>query len=72
MWREEFYLAYQRTYTSFGGILMGIDLDVDDLGAIDERDSYVKFIYLCNKNDCFKWTSTVVYDPSQNDKNNAF
>jgi hypothetical protein len=26
-----------------GGILMGIDLDVFDIGAIDEGDFYVKF-----------------------------
>jgi hypothetical protein len=54
-----------------GGILMGIDLDVYDIGAIDEGDFYVKFI-LCNKANCFKWALTVVYGPTQNDKKEAF
>ena len=36
-----------------GGILLGIDLDVYDIGAIDEGEFRVKFT-LCNKNDCFK------------------
>lgn len=54
-----------------GGILMGIDMDIYDIGAIDEGDFYVKFI-LCNKNDCFKWALTVVYGPAQNDRKDAF
>jgi hypothetical protein len=54
-----------------GGILMGIDMDIYDIGSIDERDFYVKFI-LCNKNDCFKWALTVVYGPAQNDRKDAF
>ena len=33
---------------------MGIDLNVYDIGAIDEGDFYVKFL-LSNKNDGFKW-----------------
>ena len=45
-----------------GGILLGIDLDVFDIGAIDEGDYYVKF-HLCNKNDSFKWALVVVYGP---------
>ena len=32
------------------GILMGVNLDFYDIGAIDEGDFYVKF-HLCNKND---------------------
>jgi hypothetical protein len=36
-----------------GGILVGIDLDIFDIGAIDEEDYYVKF-YLCNKDTYFK------------------
>ena len=47
-----------------GGILLGIDLEVFDIGAIDEGDYYVKF-HLCNKNDSFKWALVVVYGPAQ-------
>jgi hypothetical protein len=36
-----------------GGILVGIDLDVFDVGAIDEGDYHVK-IHLCNK-DTSNW-----------------
>jgi len=46
------------------GILLGIDLEVFDIGAIDEGDYYVKF-HLCNKNDSFKWALVVVYRPAQ-------
>jgi hypothetical protein len=35
------------------GILLGIDLDVYDIGAINEGDFYVKF-HLCTKDDSFK------------------
>jgi hypothetical protein len=35
------------------GILIGIDLDVSDIGAIDEGDYYVKF-HLCNKDNYFE------------------
>jgi hypothetical protein len=42
-----------------GGILLGIDLDVYDIGAIDEGDYYVKF-HLCNKIDY-----VAVYGPAQ-------
>ena len=37
-----------------GGILLGVDLDVFDIGAIDEGDIYVKFL-LRNKSDGFKF-----------------
>jgi hypothetical protein len=47
--------------------LLGIDLDLFDIGAIDEGEFYVKFI-LCNKYDCFKWALTIVYGSTQNDK----
>ena len=35
-----------------GGILLGIDLEVFDIGAVYEGDYYVKF-HFCNKNDSF-------------------
>jgi hypothetical protein len=48
-----------------GGILVDVDLDVFDIGAIDERDYYMKF-HLCNKDTYFKWALVVVYGPAQN------
>jgi hypothetical protein len=42
------------------GILLGIDLDIFDIGAIDERDFYVKF-HLCNKESNFKWALVAIY-----------
>jgi hypothetical protein len=36
-----------------GGILLGIDLDVFDIGAIDEGEYYAK-VHLCNKDNYFK------------------
>ena len=41
----------------FGGILLGVDLGVFDIGAIDEGDFYVKFL-LRNKSDGFNSTYT--------------
>jgi hypothetical protein len=54
-----------------GGILMGIDLDVFDIGAIDEGDFYVKFT-LRNKQDDFKWSLATVYGPAQADRKEMF
>lgn len=54
-----------------GGILMGIDLSVFDIGAINERDFYVKFL-LRNKSDGFKWTLVCVYGPAQDDLKEQF
>ncbi|PVH35203.1 hypothetical protein PAHAL_7G126000 [Panicum hallii] len=54
-----------------GGILMGIDLSVFDIGAIDEGDFYVKFL-LRNKSDGFKWTLVCVYGPAQENLKEQF
>jgi hypothetical protein len=54
-----------------GGILLGVDLDVFDIGGIDEGEFYVKFT-LCNKSDNFKWVLAVVYGPAQMDKEEFF
>jgi hypothetical protein len=54
-----------------GGMLLGIDLDIFDIGAIDERDYYVKF-HLCNKNDYFKWALVAVYGPAQAQQKEQF
>jgi hypothetical protein len=47
-----------------GGILLGIDLDSFDIGAIDEGDVYIKF-HLCNKDSNFKWSLVAIYGPAQ-------
>jgi hypothetical protein len=51
--------------------LLGIDLDVYDIGAIDEGDFYVKF-HLCNKNNSFKWALVAVYDPAHDNFKESF
>jgi hypothetical protein len=54
-----------------GGMLVGIELLVIDIGAIDEGDFYVKF-HLCNKSDSFKWALVAVYGPAQDDQKESF
>jgi len=54
-----------------GGILLGIDLNVYDIGAIVEGNHYVKF-HLCNKMDGYKWALVVVYGPAQNNLKEQF
>jgi hypothetical protein len=54
-----------------GGMLVGVDLQVFDIGAIDEGDFYVK-LKLCNKSDSFKWALVVVYGPAQDDLKKIF
>jgi hypothetical protein len=54
-----------------GGILLGIDLDVYDIGVIDEEDFYVKF-HLCTKEDSFKWALVAVYGAAQVDLKEQF
>lgn len=51
--------------------MLGVDLDVYDIGAIIEGEFYVKFT-LCNKNDSFKWALVVVYGPAQLDRKDQF
>jgi hypothetical protein len=46
-----------------GGILLGADLDVFDIGAIDEGDFYVKLM-LRDKSDGFKYVLYGVYGPA--------
>jgi hypothetical protein len=48
-----------------------VDLQVYDIGVIDEGDYYVKF-YLCNKVDDFKWALVVVYGPAQDQHKESF
>jgi hypothetical protein len=54
-----------------GGVLLGVDLQVVDIGVIDEGDFYVKF-HLCNKSDSFKWVLIAVYGPAQDDQKEMF
>jgi endonuclease/exonuclease/phosphatase family metal-dependent hydrolase len=54
-----------------GGMLLGVDLNCFDIGAIDEGDHYIKF-HLCNKSDDFKWELVVVYGPAQDDRKENF
>jgi hypothetical protein len=54
-----------------GGILVGDDLDVFDIGSIDKGDFYVKF-HLCNKDTYFKWALVAVYAPAQDPQKEQF
>jgi hypothetical protein len=54
-----------------GSILLGVNLQMYDIGAIEERDYYVKF-HLCNKFDNFKWALVGVYGPAQDDHKESF
>jgi hypothetical protein len=54
-----------------GGMLLGVDLQMFDIGAIDEEDYYIKFC-LCNKVDEFKWALVVVYGPAQDEHKESF
>jgi hypothetical protein len=47
-----------------GGILLGVDLNVFDIGAIDEGDFYVKFTLRCKLND-FKFNLYSVFGLAQ-------
>jgi hypothetical protein len=44
--------------------MVGVDLRVFDIGAIDEGDFYVKF-HLNIQSDEFKWALVCVYGPAQ-------
>jgi hypothetical protein len=54
-----------------GGMLVGVDLQVLDIGAIYERDFFVKF-RLCKKSDSFKWLLVALYGPAQDDQKEKF
>ena len=53
------------------GILLGVDLNVFDIGAIVEGDFYVKLTLRC-KNDGFKFVLYTVYGPAQHQNKQAF
>jgi hypothetical protein len=54
-----------------GGMLVEIDLQVLDIGAIYEEGFYVK-VKLCNEADSFKWALVAVYVPAQDDQKEKF
>jgi hypothetical protein len=54
-----------------GGMLVEIDLQVLDIGAIYEEGFYVK-VKLCNEADSFKWALVAVYLPAQDDQKEKF
>jgi hypothetical protein len=47
-----------------GGMLLGVDQQLFDIGLVDEGDHYIK-IQLCNKSDGFIWALVVVYGSAQ-------
>lgn len=57
---RDFLWHWNEPHGRSGGILLGINLEVFDIGGIDERDFYVKF-HLRNKSDGFKWVLVAVY-----------
>jgi hypothetical protein len=68
MWGSRVHLAPEGHSS---GILLGADLDVFDIGAIDEGDFYVKLI-LRDKLDGFKFVLYGVYGPVQQNRKEAF
>jgi hypothetical protein len=54
-----------------GGILLGVDLSIFDIGAIDEGDFYVKFT-LRYKTNGFKFVLYSIYVPAQVQSKSAF
>jgi hypothetical protein len=48
-----------------------VDLNIFDIGAIDEGDFYVKFTLRCKVND-FKFSLYSVYGPAQAHNKSAF
>ena len=53
------------------GMLLGVDLSVFDIGAIDEGDFYIKFTLRYKAND-FKFNLYSVYGPAQIQNKSAF
>jgi hypothetical protein len=71
MWGRIFLWHFKEPRGRSGGILLGIDLDIFDIEAIDEGKFYVKF-HLCNKENCFKWVLVVIHGPAQSDLKEHF
>ena len=54
-----------------GGMLVGVNTRIFDIGSIVEGDFYTKFV-LKNKEDGFTWALLAVYGPAQEDLKSAF
>jgi hypothetical protein len=54
-----------------GGILLGVNLDVLDVGSIDDEDFFVKFSLRDSKSD-FKWVLVAVYGAAQPEFKESF
>jgi hypothetical protein len=54
-----------------GGMLLGVDLQIFDIGAIEEGDFFIKF-KLCNKVHDFKWALVMVYGLAQEEFKESF
>jgi hypothetical protein len=54
-----------------GGILLGVNLDVLDVGSIDDEDFFVKFSLRDRKSD-FKWVLVAVYRAAQPEFKESF
>jgi hypothetical protein len=64
-------LAFGRRAFWRGGVLLGIKLDVVEVGAFDQRDHFVRAL-LRNRKDGFKWEVVVVYGLAQHDRSTGF
>jgi hypothetical protein len=54
-----------------GGMLLGVDLQIFNIGAIEEGDYYIEFC-LCSKVDDYKWALVLVYGPAQDEFKESF
>jgi hypothetical protein len=59
------------THGRSGGILLGVDLSVFDIGGIDEGDFYVKFTLRYKSTD-FKFFLYSIYGPTQSQNKGVF
>jgi hypothetical protein len=50
---------------------LGVNMEVFDIGSIDEGNFYVKF-HLRNKNDGFRWVLVAVYGAAQDEFKESF
>jgi hypothetical protein len=71
--RKDFVLDWLSAEEHFGGggVLLGIKLDVVEVGAFDQGDHFVSAL-LRNRKDGFKWEVVVVYGLAQHDRSTGF
>jgi hypothetical protein len=68
---QNFFWHWSEPRGRSGGILLGMNLDVFDIGGIDEGEFHVKSL-LRNKEDGFKWAIIAVYGAAQDGLKEAF